>query len=163
MHSGDIAIDIRDSTRPTAPPPSSAIPMTITHTGSSSASSAISRLAAVDRPVLAHLLSFLDARSLAALCEATQIAKNGSQPPKSSLQHTPTTTKSSSAVIAAAANADELWNAAFDRDFASYLRQNWLREKRSAKRHYLEQVAIAHRRCAFEFALELLLIVVPFL
>ena len=161
MHSGDIAIDIRESTRPTAPPPSNAIPMTVTHTNttSSAASSAVSRLAAVDRPVLAHLLSFLDARSLAALCEATQIAKSSAQPPKAPIQLTPTTTKTSSAVIAAAANADELWNAAFDRDFASYLRQGWLREKRSAKRHYLEQVAVAHRRCAFEFALQSLSII----
>jgi hypothetical protein len=154
MQSGEFAIDIRDPTRPTAPPTLSDIPMTITHTNtaSSSASSAVSRLAAVDRPVLAHLLSFLDARSLAALCEATQIAKSSAQPPKTpSLQHTPTTTKSSSAMVAAAANADELWNAAFDREFAPFLRQGWLREKRSAKRHYLEQVAIAHRRCAVEY------------
>ena len=136
MHSGDIAIEIPNATRPHAPP-----------TVSINASPAVSRLAAVDRPVLAHLLTFLDGRSLAALCEATQVAKSSAQPPKTSLQHTPTTTKSSSAVIANAANADELWNATFDRDYASYLRQGWLREKRSAKRHYLEQVAIAHRRC----------------
>jgi hypothetical protein len=132
MSSDEIAIEIRDPAvdSPTLP--------------------AVSRLAAVDRPVLAHVLSFLDARSLTAVCEATQVAKVGSQPPGAIVHrtYTPpmTRSKASSAVIANAANADELWIAAFDRDYSAYLRQGWLREKRSAKRHYLEQVAIAHRR-----------------
>ena len=144
MHSGsgDVAIEIPNATRPHAPP---TVP--VSTNAASSTPPAVSRLAAIDRPVLVHLLSFLDARSLAALCEATQIAKSSAQPPKTTLQHTPTTTRSSSAVVANAANADELWNAPFDREFGAYLRQGWLREKRSAKRHYLEQVAIAHRRC----------------
>jgi hypothetical protein len=132
MSSDYVAIEIRDpaAASPTLP--------------------AVSRLAAVDRPVLAHLLSFLDARSLTALCEATQVAKVGSQPLSAPAHrtYTPpmTRSKASSAAVANAANADELWIAAFDREYSAYLRQGWLREKRSAKRHYLEQVAIAHRR-----------------
>ena len=136
MSSDDIAIEIRD---PTAAASTRPLPR------------AVSRLAAVDRPVLAHLLSFLDARSLAAVCEATQVAKTGLQPsstlPIRTPQSSASSSKACSAVLAHAANADELWNAAFDREYSSYLRQGWLREKRSAKRHYLEQVAIAHRRC----------------
>jgi hypothetical protein len=113
--------------------------------------------------VLVHLLAFLDARSLAAVCGAAQIGATNAQqhehpPPPPSARHflyTPllhnapvTGRQSSSAAVAIAANADELWNAAFDRDLPAYLRVAWPRETRNIKRHYLDQVGIRHRQYA---------------
>ncbi len=156
VDSDDVEIVIRDSTRSAralAPAPSA-----LFVAATSSSTPAIVRLAAITRPLLAQIISLLDARSLAALCEATQVAIScGSQPPALPAHriYTPpmTSSKASSAAIASAANADELWDSAFGGEYSAYLQRGWLRVNHGAKRYYLEQVAIAHHRYGFCFLL----------